>query len=507
MGGVTQLGGTLGTPGTALHRRVLRWALLCLGVMALVAAQLVGGRTTAKADSPPAAGSTAADADAVASAGSAIASASVLGAVPIVGNTNLAVSAGDSEASYQSDEARSSSQTLDLGGLGVVLANTPVCGVFALPSSDQPAPLTDDTVGGPPTASNHLPAGTETVTAQSSPESASGTTTPVGQVIPGVLSVGGTSTSAVSYAASGERTAHASVTLALNIANGLVELNGLTWSAQQQSGTTAVSNGTFSVGSLKVGPTVINAPTAAQLSSAVAVANTLLHIAGLTLIMPTVKVSSLNQTVTVTPLEITVGKSALSDAVISPLISQLSALEAEVNGQTVTGNDCSNIKVLLNNLANPIETVANVALGSFTSGGGFDLDVGGVSADTLPPPDFTDPFGSIPLPVIGSLLPPVTGSLATGPPVGTGLPVVGAGSGAAATTPSTTIPPQSVSAGTGTLSSATHCTTTSPAGHPGCWSGAAVVVGIVAVVAGAALFLADLRKGRRSRLTAKEVTT
>ncbi len=129
----------------------------------------------------------------------------MLGAVPILGNTNLAVSVGDSEASYQSNEARSSSQTLNLGGLGVVLANTPFCGSYALPASDQPPPLTDDTVGGTPTDTNGLPAGTETVTAQATPESASGTTTPIGQVIPGVLTLGGTSTSAVSYAATGER--------------------------------------------------------------------------------------------------------------------------------------------------------------------------------------------------------------------------------------------------------------------------------------------------------------
>jgi hypothetical protein len=519
MGEVTCVGGPVGHGG-ALQRRVLRWALLCLGLMALVMAQLVGGHTTAKADTPTTTTTSAAtapsDADAAAAPsdadaadsgpGSAIASASVLGAVPIVGNTNLAVSAGDSEASYQSDEARSSSQTLSLGGLGVVLANTPVCGYFALPASEQPQPLTDDTDGGTPTASNNAPAGTETVTANASPESASGTSTPVGQVIPGVLSVGGTSTSAVSYTATGERTADASVTLALNIANGLIELNGLTWSAQQQSGTTAVSQGSFSVGSLKVGPTVIGAPTEAQLSSAVALANTLLHTFGLTLVMPTVKVDPSTQTVTVTPLEITVGKSALSDVLISPLISQLSALESEVNGQTESGSDCSNVKVLLNNLANPAETVANVALGSFSNGGGFDLDVGGVNADTLPPPDFPDPFGSATLPVLGSLGLPVTGSLGSGLPagLGLGLPATGA---VTPTTPSTTIPPQSVSAGSGTLSSATHCTTTSPAGHPGCWSGDAEVVGSVAVVAGGALFLADLRKSRRSRRKVKEATT
>ena len=470
--------------------------------MALIAGQLVGGHTPATAATAATAATR--DATTAAAPGSAIATASVLGAVPIVGNTNLAVSAGDSEASYQSDEARSSSQTLNLGGLGVVLANTPVCGNDILPSSEQPPPLTDDTVGGTPTDSNNLPAGTETVTAQATPESASGTTTPVGQVIPGVLSVGGTSTSAVSYATTGQRIAKATATLALNLLNGLIELNGLTWTATQESGSAAATNGTFSVGSIKVGPTTIAAPTVAQLASTVALANTLLHTFGLTLLMPTVKVDPTTQTVTVTPLEITVGKSALSDTLISPLVTQVSALETEFNAQTQIGSDCSNIKVLLNNLANPNETLLNVALGVFSNGGGFDLDLGGVTADTLPPPDFADPFGSLPLTPLGNPGASIISSLGSGLPVGSGLPATGA---TPTTSTPTTIPPQSVPAGAGSLSSATHCTTTSPAGHPGCWSGAAEVVGIVAVVAGGGLFLADLTKGRRSRRRAKEATT
>jgi hypothetical protein len=456
-----------------------------LGLLGLISAQLVGGRVAvARADAP------------VAGAGSAISTASVLGAVPIVGNTNLAVSVGDSEASYQSDEARSSSQTLNLGGLGVILANTPFCGTIALPSNKQPQPLTDDTVGGTPSSSNNLPgAGTEAVTAVPTPESASSTTTPVGQVIPGLLTVVGQSTTSVAYLSSGEREASSSVQLALNIGNGLVELNGLTWVASQRSGTTPLSQGTFSAGSIKVGPTVIPAPSTAQLAGAVALANTLLHTLGLALILPKVSVDSATATVTVTPLEITVGKSALSDAVISPLIKQVSALETELNGQTVPGNECTNAKVLLANLANPSETVANVALGVFSNGGGFDLDVGGVTADTLAPPDFSDPFGSLSLPALGSVLPPLGGSLGALPPADSALPPTNP----AASTSSTTIPPQSTSAGTGALSSATHCTTTSPSGHPGCWSGDAEVVGAVAVVAGGALFLADLRKSRRSR--------
>jgi hypothetical protein len=455
------------------------------GLFGLISAQLVGGHA-AVADPTPV------------DPGSAIATASLLGAVPIVGNTNLSLSVGASEASYQDTEARSSSQTIDLGGLGVVLANTPFCGTFALPASEQPQPLTDDSVGGRATDTNDMPgAGTEAVTASASPEAASGTTTPVGQVIPGLLTVEGDSSTAVSYLASGEREAQSTDQANLSIDNGLVELSGLTWSAVQHTGNTAVSQGTFTVDSIKVGPTTIAAPTTAQLATAVALANTALQTVGLTLILPKVTTQAATGSVTVSPLQITVGKSALSNALLLPLIQQSRVIETDINAQTTIGNDCDNDRVLLNNLFTPTETVGNVALGVFTQGGGFDLDIGGVAADTLPPTDYADPFGALPPPLLDTTLPPFTNpngdfSLLPSGPTST-IP--------ASTT--TTLPAQSAPT---TVTSATHCDTTSPSGHPGCWSGDADVVGAAAVVAGGVLFLADLRKSRRSRRLKEAVT-
>jgi hypothetical protein len=458
-----------------------------LGIGAIVVAQLSGPTHSAVA------------ADSTVPAGSAIATGSVFGAVPIVGNTNLSLSAGDSSASYQESESRSSSQTLDLGGVGVILANTPVCGQIVLPAERQPPPLTDDSDGGPPTATNDLPgAGNEAVAAAASPESASATTTPVGQQVAGLLTVSGQATSSVQYTGA-ERQAQSTVILNMSVSNGLVALQGMTWSAIQNSGGTAVSQGTFSVGSIKVGPLTFPAPSAAQLAIAIGLANKALATLGLTLIPPSTTTDPTTGTVTVTPLEITLGKSALSNVAISPIISQTSALESALAGQTQSGNDCANPKVLVGNLASPGETVANVALGAFANGGGFDLDLGGATADTSAPPDFADPFGSgdSSSNTGGSLPPDALGQVdgGSGLPLGVGLgSVVPGGTG----TTSTSEPAQPI-AGSSALAAATHCETTSPAGHPSCWSGDAMVVGIVAVGAGAALFLADLRKSRRSR--------
>jgi hypothetical protein len=229
----------------------------------------------------------------------------------------------------------------------------------------------------------------------------------------------------------------------------------------------------------------------------------------LTLILPSVSTDATTGTVTVTPFQITVGKSALSDAAISPLISQVSKLEAAVNGQTVTGNDCADIKELAANLANPAETVGNVALGVFSNGGGFDLDLGGVQADTLAPTDFVDPFGSgAGADTSAGALPPDTfgssGSFANGVPPGS-LPPSAAGAPAGGST-TTTAPTRA--AAPGALSSAVHCQSTSPGGKPGCWGGDAAVVGGVALAAGGILFLADITKGRRSRRkSTKEAVT
>jgi hypothetical protein len=475
----------------------VRWSLLALGLLGLLASQMVVGRS-ARADTAPI------------DPGSAIASASVLGAVPIVGNTNLSLTVGDATASYQESEARSSSQTIDLGGIGVILANTPFCGSPVLPSNEQPPPLTDDTVGGTPAATNHMDgAGAEAVTAAPSPESASATTTPVGQAVPGLLNVSGSSTSAVDFVSGNEREAMASSTVQLNIANGLVDLHGLQWSAQQHSGAVAVSSGTFSVGSLSISSVALPVATPAELAGAVSAANKVLSTLGLTLILPRVKTDAGTGAVTVTPLQVTVGRSALSDAVISPLISHMSALESEVNGQTASGNDCSNIKVLEGNLANPTETVANVALGTFSNGGGFDLNFGGVNADTLPPPAFANPFSEGGLAGIAdSVLPGTLGAssaIPSSPTAGSFPTSIGA---AAPTTTPTTGAGHSTMAAPGSPVSATHCETTSPSGHPGCWSGAAALVGGIAVAAGAVLFLADFRKSRRSRRQAmKEAGT
>lgn len=480
-------------------RRVVRWSLLTAGLVGLFSAQLVGPGPRALAQ------------DASVEAGSAIATSAVLGAVPIVGNTTLSVTSGDSSASYQQSETRSSSQTVDLGGLGVILANTPFCGQIVLPANEQPQPLTDDSDGGPPKATNgSVAVGVESVSATTSPETASATTTPVGADIPGLLDVGGQSVSVVSYVPGQEREAQSSSQINLSIANGLVDLRGMTWTATQRSGTTSVSQGTFTVGSVTVGALTLPTAGPSQIAGAVALANKVLGTLGLTLILPTVTTDPATGTVTVTPLEMTLGKSALSDAVVSPLISQVSSLESEFNGQTATGSDCSQVKELESNLANPAETVVNVALGAFSNGGGFDLDLGGATADTMAPPDFADPFGSSDGTATTGALPPGSFNVPTAGsgvtfPASAANPLGGAGS---SPTTTSSVPAQSASSAQGELSSATHCETTSPADHPGCWTGAASIVGAIAVLAGGALFLADFRRGRRSRRpVTKEATT
>jgi hypothetical protein len=215
------------------------------------------------------------------------------------------------------------------------------------------------------------------------------------------------------------------------------------------------------------------------------------------LILPKVTTDSVTGTVTVTPLEITVGKSALSNAVLLPLIQQSRVIETDINAQTTIGNNCDNDRVLLNNLLTPAETVGNVALGVFTPGGGFDLDVGGVTADTLAPTDYADPFGAVPPPLLDTQLPPFTNP-------NEDFSLLPAGPTSTNPAPSTTTTP--AQSAPSALTSATHCDTTSPSGHPGCWSGDADVVGGAAVVAGGLLFLADLRKSRRSRRLKEGVT-
>jgi hypothetical protein len=458
------------------------------------------------------------------------AAAAVLGAVPQASSLSLTVSAGQSDAAYNQTEDQATSGSVDMGGLGVLLANSPVCGSVFFTQSRQPPVTTADSADYPSgggTKTNNTD-GAETVTVSTRPEFARATTAPVAQSLPGVISITGQSQTDVRYVTGQEQEATATVTADVTLAGGLVTMQGATWTAALETGVTNTSTATFDPGTVVLAPArvPITLPKSDSTAQVLAAINAVLSTVGLTVTYPQATSDSNTGSLTITPLDLHFVGSPTDNKLLSPIAPQIGTLEDVVAGQSADGSDCSQVKNLLGNLLTPSEEVLNLLLAGAQGSGGVNLDVGGASVFTQAAPDFSDPFGSgfsnplaaTPLPVA-----PVAGvNPTTGNPIPTApsgsqqvssLPAGSPAVSAPAASPATSPTAHAATAGASSSSSPglIRCVTTSPAGSPSCWDGLGVVAGAVTVVVGGGLLAADLvpglvpagMAGRRSRRSNK----
>jgi hypothetical protein len=479
--------------------RVTHVALIAVGVLALVAAQLGADPSSAAPD----------PGTAPVQAGTASATGAVLGVVPFVSGLSLSTAAGQTSAAYEEHETQATAATVNLGGLAVLAENSPVCGQ-SLSAKDLPEPLTVDSDSGPTSQSEgSTSAGGESVQLSSSPEGATATTDNVNQALPGVIDVQGTSTSAVQYLAGSEQEADATVTDNVTLAGGLISLSDLKWTASQHSGTKAVSTATFTFGpvTINAGGVPVTLPAGLSPASVAQAVNAVLTPLGLTMDLPVESFDATTQAVSISPLQLQFSGSPTENKLLSPAAGSVAAIEALVAGESETGSDCSNIKELIGQLSNPADTVINLGIGTVGGTGGVDLDLGGASAGSEPPPAYTSPFGS--------------GSGSGGTTAGGGVPATGAvspaGSGpdgpsdaasAIGTAPSSGatalggLPTPTAAAPTATAVTpafAVRCVTTSPANVPRCWRGLGTYAGAGVVILGGGLFAGDIRRGQKTR--------
>jgi hypothetical protein len=452
----------------------------------------------------------------------AAANSAVLGVVAQASGLSLTTTAGQASTAYLQNEAQATSARINLGGLGVLLANSPLCGTEYYPESAQPQPLTADTANGAASTSNNSAAGNEAVGVSAAPEYATAATTPVTQTLSNVVDVTGTATSAVRYLAGTEQEADAAVTENVSLVGGLVQMDGLSWTASQHSGHTDVSTGTFSFGSVTIDAHGIplTLPSSEAPATVVQEINAVIGLFGLTLVLPVSSTDPATQTVAIGPLQLHFTGSPLDNSLLAPTAKGVSDLENLLATESGSGADCSNIQDLLGQLANPSDTVINVGLGALEGAGGIDLDFGGASADTQAAPDFTDPFD-----VSGSVSPPLTPlppvpsaptTLAKGPSSTAALSVGATSPGSSSSTvasPATPVAAQSPTAtqttvGLGgsrpaafaaSVGDLVRCVTTSPAGSPGCSRGLGSLAAGVVVVLGGGLLAADIRHSHRTR--------
>ncbi|HUC05865.1 MAG TPA: hypothetical protein VL961_10730, partial [Acidimicrobiales bacterium] len=286
--------------------RLRKVALACVvgaAVTVLVASQM------------PAASSEAAPAQ----PGSAFASATVIGVNPQYGGLSLAVRGGESTASYTATQAVADSQALNLGYIGGLAGSSATGALNELEGSSAAGASKASADGG-----------VETVTVNPSPESAGAVTALAPVSVPGVLSVTASAASNVNYSAGQYQEADASTTMGLSLLGGLVTLNGLVWSAKQETGTTSASDATFSMASVTIAGKTTTIAGASQLTSVVTLVNKVLTVAGLKLTLPAETTDPVTGTVTIGALQLELTGTALTNKVLGALNSSETALELQI---------------------------------------------------------------------------------------------------------------------------------------------------------------------------------
>lgn len=488
---------------TAARRRRLAIALAVVGTTAvIVSPALVGSIPAASADPPP--------------PGSASAQASVLSIVAQTAGAPFTVNFVEASSAYLQTETEAKSATVDLGGLGFVLSELPVCGQPALPMKDQPQVLSIDSAT--ETGTKHSPGnvgglGTQTVQATTSPQQASAQTD-AGISLGSLLNVSASSSTRVSYDSSGQQEATATVTEDVSIEGGLIRLEGLTWQATDQSGVSAASSASFHIAGVVIAGVQqpLDLSPALPAATVVGAVNNLLMPFGFSISLPAPSTAASSGKAAMSPLDLHFAGSSTDQTVVGPGSTLVSGVEGALKGVSTNGSDCAQITNLLGNVSNGGDTVANLVLGIAQGAGGLDIDLGGVNTETAAQPVYANPLDS---PGGSSDVAPSSAQPGSGgsPPVATGpagpaVSAIGGGANASSVAPSVAGPAttgqnsavaESPNGTARTASAAAfRCASTSPAGSPGCWAGMGAVAGTAAVVVAGGMLAADLVYGRRT---------
>ena len=439
--------------------------------------------------------------------GTATASATALDIAPSLAQLNIAVQLGTSQASIEYNEAQSLAETLNLGVIGdVVEADNCATGApAAVQAKDFPSPEQAENTNGPQTlhAVAYVPGagvGDEDASVTEVP-SGTATTSIVNDDLAGIVDVQGATTSATTSIINGnERSATATSDMAkVSIANGLIVLDGLQWSATQTTGAVTSSTSSFNIAGITVAGKTIpvsNATLTKTITSVVQIINTALAAVGFEIEWPTATTAS-DGTVSISPLVVGIDNSALGQEVVGSQLGTLEPLRNKLQNE---------LFALSCNYAGYVE-IADILLGVPSGGGDLNFNLGGASAVTADQVAVS-PFGSAGSTTsgigitVGSSTSPSTapssfnpGSIGTSvlPSIPTTTPPT--------TTPSTTPPSQKVSLGP--ISKSVACHSLGPAGGGCDTSDVAVPVGLIAFGLLAVLAGWDyLRHRRRAALAA-----
>jgi len=301
-------------------------------------------------------------------AGRGNASAQTAAVTPKEGSLAVGVVLGEAIAGHQNLEAKAQSQSIDLGSIGTSLTSSD-CGqnpTFQPQQLPQPLIVESGTPGADKgqTETEEGGAFSKYGIAKGDPYAKAVTTT-APFAIAGVAQVGGGTATTWSGLVNGLRVAGASVDISAITFPGGVTLSSMHWDATYPSGGAGTPTGSFTIGKISVGGTTLPLGTnGATLNQANAVLNTI----GIGLNAPA---SHLAQGVMhVDPLQISVVPNATRDGITGPIISGIQPIRQPLTAAVLQAFCKADTPI----------TVADIAVGSVTGSGSFELSLGGVSA-------------------------------------------------------------------------------------------------------------------------------
>jgi hypothetical protein len=438
------------------YRRTRRTAFAAVAIFAVTLfATETGTAAPSQSDFPPGQGAAFAD---------------TMKIDPRAGNLSIGIDFGKAAADHQNSAAQAISQAMDLGTIGTSLAAYGCDGSApSVPSSQQPQALIADTrtPDQPQKAEQDetfAPGFHKSVEVTNGPTAKAITTTaPFG--VAQVLNVGGGTATSTSEAVNGARKATAATDISGITLPGGVELRDLHWGAEYGSAGAPV--GTFTIGSASIAgaPVPTNNP-----SDVLNQANAVLTLFGLHLTAPVTRVDTVNNTVYVDSMALSVVPNSTRDSITSAVINGIQPVREPAFDALLKAKCSLNTEI----------TVFDIAVGSVTGAGSFNMLFGGVQAGSGE--IATNPFtlGFVGAGSPGGVLPSTPGSPGT-----SGSSVVTPGGGAAATP-----------AGGGGSGATTPVAAVLPKGARG---GALAGVGLAGLAMMAAMAEGDRRKMRRAQ--------
>lgn len=358
-----------------LRRRQVRWLTGGLSAtLVATGATMLGAAPGAHAATAPGQGSSSAQALAVA---------------PHDGSLAVGVVLGEALAGHTNDVARAQSQGVDLGAIGTALTGFN-CGSQTLKPNQIPQALNTET--GQPGASQGITQQLDPTKGANQPsygsyEFVKANATPYGEaetsfapLNAGGFTLSGMSTRAWSGVVNGERQAGATADIAtVDLANGLVKLDGLHWQSVYPSGGSARPSGSFTIGSLQIAGRSVPVPQ--NLTALQNAINTVLGTVGMEVLLP---VSSVSQGVqSVTPLQIEAVPNKTRDTILNLGLNATEGIQQQILGGLENGfpNEPTQLAHALCQSDTPI-TVAQVAIASVNGGGYLSAGLGGVTSSS-----------------------------------------------------------------------------------------------------------------------------